>query len=212
MDGGGNDQALDAAAGGKGNMSSNGNGPVRNLLVTGYRAHELNIFDRKHKGIGYIRKAIAAKLEPLAEEGLEWVITPGQYGTDLWACEAVIELKERYPDLKLSILAAYANPEEKWKDDRKDYYNSILKAVDYYGFVSNQPYNGVWQLAARDELLLRKTDGILLFYDEEAAPGSPRYLKDKAMRKRQEEGYRVMTISPEDVQAIADEERMGEAE
>lgn len=180
---------------------------MKNILVTGYRAHELNIFDQKNKGIAYIKKAIEGRLLPLIEEGLEWVLTPGQYGVDLWACETVIELKKRYPHLKLSIIAAYQHPEEKWKEEKQQYFRDILNKVDYYGTVSNQPYSGVWQLTARDELLLRKTDGILLFYDEDAAEGSPRFYKQKAMKKYEKDGYRILTIRSDDIQNIADEER-----
>ncbi|MBD2867506.1 DUF1273 domain-containing protein [Paenibacillus arenilitoris] len=178
---------------------------MKNMLVTGYRAHELNIFSQKHEGIVYIKEAIARKLVPLVEEGLEWVITPGQYGVDLWACEVVISLKETYPHLKLSILTAFANPEENWKDDKKAYYEQVLKGVDYYAAVSKQPYSGPWQFAARDELLLRKTDGILLVYDEDAGEGSPKYMKEKALKKQQAEGYEYIGISSEDIQSIADE-------
>ncbi|UVI31098.1 DUF1273 domain-containing protein [Paenibacillus spongiae] len=181
---------------------------MKNLLVTGYRAHELNIFDQKHKGIGYIQKAIAGKLIPLVEEGLEWVITPGQYGVDLWACEVVIALKEQYPHLKLSIMTAFIQQEEKWNDAKKEYYGQILKGVDYYGSVSKQPYSGVWQFTARDELLFRKTDGILLFYDEDAGEGSPKFHKERALRKQQQDGYRYIGLTSEDVQSVADEESL----
>ncbi|MBB6635213.1 DUF1273 domain-containing protein [Cohnella thailandensis] len=178
---------------------------MKNLLVTGYRAHELGIFGQKHKGIAYIKKAIEAKLVPLADEGLEWVLTPGQYGVDLWACEVVIELRKRFPELKLSILTAYANPEEKWKDDRKDYYQGIIGQVDYYGAVSKQPYSGVWQFKARDELLLRKSDGILLVYDEDSGEASPRFFKEAALRRNAKDGYRYLSIGAEDIQSIAEE-------
>ncbi|WP_068777334.1 DUF1273 domain-containing protein [Paenibacillus sp. FJAT-26967] len=181
---------------------------MKNLLVTGYRAHELNIFNEKHEGIPYIKKAIAGKLVPLIEEGLEWVITAGQYGVDLWACEVVIELKKLYPHLQLSVITAYENPEEKWKEDKQDFYRRILQGVDYYAAVSKQPYSGVWQLKARDDLLLRKTDGILLFYDEEAGEGSPKFMKERALKKQEDEGYVCMLITPEDVQNIADEENI----
>ncbi len=183
---------------------------VKNLLVTGYRAHELGIYNQKHEGIKYIRKAITGKLLPLIEEGLEWVITPGQYGVDLWACEAVIDLKKQYPGLKCSILSAYKNPEENWKEDKKEYFSQILRGVDYYGSVSNQPYSGVWQLTARDDLLLRKTDGILMFYDEDAGEASPKFMKKRALKKHEEEGYIYLSLTSEDIQSIADEEAMNE--
>ncbi|XID90156.1 DUF1273 domain-containing protein [Paenibacillaceae bacterium WGS1546] len=179
---------------------------MKNLLVTGYRAHELGIFDQKHKGIPYIRRAIEARLIPLLEEGLEWIVTPGQYGVDLWACETAIELKERYPHLKISILTAFAGQEEKWKEDKQDYYRGILRGVDYVGTVSKRPYSGAWQFRARDELLLRKTDGILLVYDDEAGEGSPKFMKERALRKSAEEDYVFIGIGAEEIQNAANED------
>ncbi|MDQ6421818.1 DUF1273 domain-containing protein [Paenibacillus sp. LHD-117] len=179
---------------------------MKTVLITGYRAHELSIFSQKHKGIAFIQKAIANKLVPLLEEGLEWVITPGQYGVDLWACEAAIALKRQYPGLKVSILTAFQNPEENWKEDKQTYYRELLKDVDYYAAVSKAPYEGPWQFKARDELLLRKSDGIILVYDEDAGEGSPRFMKERAVRKMQEDGYRYISVTSEDIQSIADED------
>ncbi|WP_028558747.1 DUF1273 domain-containing protein [Paenibacillus pinihumi] len=179
---------------------------MKNLLITGYRAHELGIYNQKHKGIAYIQKAILSRLLPLVEDGLEWVITPGQYGVDLWACEAVFALREQYPHLQLAIITAFANQEENWKEERKEYYEDLILQADYYGSVSNQPYTGIWQFRARDELLFRKTDGILLVYDEDAGEGSPKFIKEQALRKNAEDGYVYIGISAEDIQNIANEE------
>ncbi|MGN7360218.1 DUF1273 domain-containing protein [Paenibacillus sp. SAF-054] len=180
---------------------------MKNVLVTGYRAHELNIYGQKHPGIAYIQKAITAKLVQLAEEGLEWVISPGQYGVDLWACEAAINLRKQYPDLKIAVITAFANPEENWKEDKKEYYNRILQDIDFYETVSRQPYDGPWQFKARDDLLFRKTDGIILVYDEETGEGSSaRFYKERALKKQQEEGYGFISISTEDIQNLADED------
>ena len=125
----------------------------------------------------------------------------------MWACEVVIGLKSRYRGLKLSILTAYANPEANWKEEKQQYYRGILQHVDYYAAVSNQPYSGVWQLTARDELLLKRTDGILLFYDEDAGEASPMYMKRRALKRREADGYPVYTLTAEDVQMMADEGR-----
>ncbi|WP_314589890.1 DUF1273 domain-containing protein [Paenibacillus terrigena] len=181
---------------------------MKNLLVTGYRAHELQIFSQKHVGIGYIQKAIENRLRPLIEEGLEWMITPGQYGVDLWAIEVGIALKADYPHFRVSIITAYMNPDEKWKEDKQDYYQKLLKGVDYYASVSKEPYSGGWQLRARDDLLFRKTDGILLFYDEDAAEGSPRFYKERALKKQLETDYPIIGISSEEIQSIAEEENL----
>ncbi|GIP29753.1 UPF0398 protein [Paenibacillus sp. J23TS9] len=183
---------------------------MKNVLVTGYRAHELNIFGQKHPGIVYIRKAITAKLVQLAEEGLEWVISPGQYGVDLWACEAAIAMKKQYPHLKIAIITAFEHPEENWKEDKKEYYSQILEGIDFYETVSRQPYDGPWQFKARDDLLFRKTDGMILVYDEETGEGSSaRFYKERALKKQQEEEYGFISISTEDIQNLADEEASG---
>ncbi|MGZ9584231.1 DUF1273 domain-containing protein [Paenibacillus marinisediminis] len=179
---------------------------MKNLLITGYRAHELGIYGSKHKGIEYIKKAITARLIPLLDEGLEWIITPGQYGVDLWACEAAISLKAQYPQLRCSILSAFRNPEEQWNEDKKAYFQQIVGSLDYYAAVSNQPYQGKWQFIARDELLFRKTDGILLVYDEDAGEASPKYVKEHALKKHEEEGYAYYCIGADEIQAASIEE------
>lgn len=179
---------------------------MKNLLVTGYRAHELNIFSQKHKGVAFIKQAVKNRLVPLLEDGLDWVITPGQYGTDLWACEAALELKSSFPELKVSIIAAYSDYTKDWKEEKKEYADQLIRQVDYYTALSKEPYSGPWQFAARDQLLLRKTDGLLLFYDEELGEASPKYLKEKALKKQNEEDYLIISISAEEIQSIADEQ------
>ncbi|AIQ45169.1 hypothetical protein R70723_04110 [Paenibacillus sp. FSL R7-0273] len=182
------------------------------LLVTGYRAHELGIFDNKHQGIPYIRKALENRLIPLIEDGVDWVITPGQYGVDLWACEVVLELKRQYPQLKLGIITAHANPEEKWKEDKQNEYRRIVAGADYYGAVSNAPYDGSWQFRARDDLLFRKSDAILLFYDEEAAEGSSKFVKERALKLHAESDFGFHLMLAEEIQNIADEESRSDYE
>ncbi|WP_168119393.1 SLOG family protein [Paenibacillus sp. HB172176] len=177
---------------------------MKTVLITGYRAHELNIFNQKHPGIPFIKQAIANKLLPLLEEGLEWVITPGGFGVDLWACEAAIAFKPQFPKLKLSILTAFSNPEQDWKDDKKHYYQQLLKDVDYYAAVHKGSYSNPRQFAARDNLLLRKSDAMIVVYDEEAS-GSPRFMLQKAMQRQQRDGYPIFFVSFDDIQSLADE-------
>ncbi|MBO2944037.1 DUF1273 family protein [Paenibacillus sp. F411] len=180
---------------------------MKNLLITGYRAHELGVYSNKHKGIPYIIKAIESRLIPFLEDGLEWVLTPGQYGVDLWAIEAAIRLKSRYPQLKCSIVTAYSHPEEQWNEEKKTYFQGLIRQVDFYTSVSKKGYEGSWQFKARDELLLRKSDGILLVYDEENGEASPRFIKEQAMRQHLESGYGYVNIGHEEIQAAVEDDQ-----
>lgn len=136
------------------------------------------------------------------------MITPGQYGFDLWASEVIIELRDqRYPDLKLSMITAFMNQEEKWKDNRKQYYEHIKSQVDFFTEVSKQPYVGPWQFQARDQLLFYKTNGIILFYDDDAAPSNMKYVKQRAIEKQQKEPYEIISIVAEDIQDSMEQEQ-----
>lgn len=59
-------------------------------------------------------------------------------------------------------------------------------------------------------MLLRKTDGILLVYDEDGGEASPRFIKERALKKQAADGYRFISIGSEEIQAVADEESMSQ--
>jgi len=144
--------------------------------VTGYKAYELGIFDSKHEGIPYIKKAIKNHLLTLLDEDLEWVIITGQPGVELWAAEVVLELQEEYPNLKLGVLLPYLNQEEKWKEPVVEQYEEVLMQADFVEAISKKPYEGPWQLRLKNQFLISKSDAMLILYDEEKdgyTPGQP---------------------------------------
>lgn len=181
---------------------------MKNVMVTGYAAHELGIFNQKHKALKYIRKACIKKMVSLIEEGTEWFITPGQYGFDLWAIEIAIKLRDtQYPHIAVSVIHAYANQTANWNEQKQQYWNKIRQKLDHYDVVSKQDYNGIWQLQARDNLLLQKSNGMLLFYDQEAAESKVRYIAKKAMDKSDQSEYQVIYITSDDIQQEVEQEQ-----
>ncbi|MFD2117323.1 DUF1273 domain-containing protein [Paenibacillus yanchengensis] len=178
---------------------------MKSVWVTGYRAHELQIYNDKHQAIPYIKQAIKQHLFSLLDDGLEWIITCGQYGTDLWACEVAYELKVDYPHLQVAIIAAFNDYAADWKEDRKQFLAQMISQADYYTSTSNRAYEGPWQFKARDQLLLRRTDGLLLFYDEEASVASPRYTLQQAKQKQDTTDYPILLISFDTVQSLIED-------
>jgi uncharacterized phage-like protein YoqJ len=172
-------------------------------LVTGYKAHELGIFDNKHDGIKLIKKVITNKLITLIEEGLEWVIISGQPGVELWTAECVLELKEEYEDLKLGVLTPFLNQEEKWKDEAKEHYHMLLAEADFVDSISKKPYESPGQLRAKNQYLVSKTDGMVILYDEDK-PGSPSYYLTEAQKKQEREHYEILYITPYDIESAAE--------
>lgn len=85
---------------------------IKSLYVSGYRPHELGIFNEKHPGIAMIKKAIENELRALIDDGLEWVVISGQQGVETWTAEVVIQLKKEFPQLKYSIITPFLDIEK----------------------------------------------------------------------------------------------------
>ncbi|MCZ8516195.1 SLOG family protein [Paenibacillus filicis] len=182
---------------------------MNRVLVTGYKASELGIFSLKHPGIAIIKKAIKKQLLALMDEGLEWVIVSGQWGVELWAAEAVLELREEGEPLRLAVITPFLEQDEKWSEEKKKLYSGVTRQADYVNSVTKSKYVGPWQFQETNKFLLRHSDGLVLLYDEDTA-GSPRFIKEQAERWAQTADYRLVYITPYDLQSIADEERMDE--
>lgn len=184
---------------------------MERVLVTGYKAAELGIHSMKHPGIPIIKKALKKELTALMEEGLGWVVVSGQWGVELWAAEAVLELKETTGALKLAVITPFLEQEEHWGEEKQEWYRGLLRRADYVNSVTKSKYEGPWQFRAKDRFLLRNTDGLLLVYDEEKE-GSPRYIKEMAARYALSAPYSVRNITAQDLQDAADEESERERE
>lgn len=179
---------------------------VNRVLITGYKATELGIFSQKHPGIEIIKKAIKKQLVALMDEGLEWIIVSGQWGVEIWAAEAVLELKKEYKNLRLAVITPFLEQEEKWNDSKKELYNSILIRADYVNSVTKSKYDGPWQFKEKDKFLLRNSDGMILIYDEENE-GSPKYIKAQAEQLALTTSYIIIQINGYDLQSIAEDEQ-----
>ncbi len=180
---------------------------MKRVLVTGYKASELGIFSLKHPGIGIIKKAIRKQLVALLDDGLEWVIVSGQWGVELWAAEAAVELKSEYPGLRLAVITPFLEQDEKWSEEKRGLYSGVLQRADYVNSVTKTKYEGGWQFKESNKFLLRNTDGMVILYDEEKE-GSPKFMKELAARQALVRPYPIVSITEYDLQSIVEEERL----
>ncbi|EIT86646.1 hypothetical protein A374_03709 [Fictibacillus macauensis ZFHKF-1] len=181
---------------------------MKNVLVTGYKAHELGIYNEKHEGIYYIKKALERRLQQLIEEeGLEWVIISGQSGVEMWAGEVTVHLRENYPHVRLAILTPFQDQQSKWKEERQAQYEELLRQADFVESLSHKPYESPGQLRSKNRFLVQKTDGIVALYDEDK-PGSPRfYLENAKLRQENDASYEILYITPYDLEILYEEEQ-----
>lgn len=150
---------------------------MKKLVISGYRATELGIFDSKHPGIAIIKTAIKDRLLRYYEEGLEWVLISGQQGVEIWGAEVVVELKKEGIPLKLSITPPFSEFTSRLKPDKQAEFQQLVLEADFYQALTTGGYQGPWQFQERDKFLLRNTDGALVVYDDEQ-PASPKFFME----------------------------------
>ncbi|KAB7708948.1 DUF1273 family protein [Bacillus aerolatus] len=175
--------------------------------VTGYKPYELGVFKRDDPAVLYIKKALEKELRTLLEEGMEWMLISGQLGVECWAAEVLFELKEEYPDAKLAVLTPFLNQQENWKEENQAYYEEILAGADFVDSVSKQPYKGPEQFRNKNQLLLQKSAGLLVLYDEENT-GSPQYLFNMARSFQENHSFDIRQLTFYDLQLVVEEEQL----
>ena len=177
---------------------------MKSLYVTGYRAHELGIFNDKHPGIPIIKKALYDHLYPLCDEGLEWVVISGQLGVESWAAETVLELKQHFPNLKYSVITPFLEQEKNWNEHKQEQYARIIGNADFVTSVTKRPYEAPWQFIEKDKFIISNTDGMLLLYDEDNE-ASPKYVLNLVMKYQENHDYKLLQINAYDLQVTAEE-------
>ncbi|WP_042457729.1 DUF1273 domain-containing protein [Neobacillus dielmonensis] len=176
------------------------------LVISGYKPYELGIFKKDHPSVYYIKTAIKKALLPMVEEGLEWVLISGQLGVELWAAEVVFELQLDYPELKLAVITPFLDQEASWKEDNKEWYESVLMQADFVDSVTKKGYEKPWQFRLKNQFFIDKSQGMVLLYDQEKE-GSPKFLYELALQYQKSHDYQIQLINFYDLQLIVEEEQ-----
>lgn len=179
---------------------------IKRLAVTGYKAHELGIFNDNHPGLPVIKEALKNRLTTCIEEGLEWVLVSGQLGIETWTVEVVWELQQTYPDLKYAIMTPFLDQEKNWNDQKKIHYQDMMARADFTTAITNRPYEAPWQFVEKNKFFVLHSDGYLIVYDEDQE-GSPKYVKRlvETYIDKHDPTYTLMTIDAYDLQVVGEE-------
>jgi uncharacterized phage-like protein YoqJ len=181
------------------------------LTISGYKPFELGIFKNDHPSVVFLKAAIKKSLIPMIEEGLEWVLISGQLGVELWAAEVVFDLQLEFPELKLAVITPFLEQQASWKDNNKEWYESVLAQADFIDSVTKKGYEKPWQFRLKNQFFIEKSDGLLLLYDQEK-DGSPKYLYEMAVQYQKEHSYTIELITFYDLQMIVEEEQLKQSD
>lgn len=136
---------------------------MTSILVAGYQAAELGIFQDKDPKLAIIKKAIRKDLERLLDSGTEWLIFRGNLGFEYWVLEEAKKLIAEGYELSLATVFCFANHGVNW-NEANQIKLAQFKQVD---FVKScfEAYDSPSQLRQYQEFLLNNTQEAYLFYE-----------------------------------------------
>ncbi|MGI8315319.1 SLOG family protein [Halobacillus mangrovi] len=181
---------------------------MRTIVVTGYKPMEMGIFKQNDPKIAFIKETIRRRLISMIEEGLEWILISGQMGIELWTGEVVLDLKEAY-DINLGVIPPFTNQQERWPEDIQMVYEEVTMIADFHKPVYEKSYDGPYQFQAKDQFLVEHSDGCLVLFDEETT-GSPEYFLRHARKSEEMGKYKILYITPLDLEETVEELRMSD--
>lgn len=85
-----------------------------------------------------IAKRLRLEIETMIERGVVYFGTGGALGFDTMAAEAVLELRKKYPKIRLILVLPCKTQTHGWSEKDKAVYKNIQRACDKYVYLSEE--------------------------------------------------------------------------
>lgn len=136
---------------------------------------------------------LAAKISDCYQQGITTFLSGMALGTDLWCAMIVLEMKQRYKDIKLICVIPCDNQTMRWPPAYIEQYENILKQADKIVYTG---HNYTWDcMLIRNRYLVDHSDCLLAVYDEQHS--NPRSGTGYTVRYAKQQGKPVIIINPE---------------
>lgn len=169
---------------------------MKTILITGYKSHELGIFQAKDPRLQVIKAAIRRDLLAYLDEGVSWLIFTGQLGFESWVLEVAQSLRADY-DLQLGCIFLFENQGENWNASNQAQL-AAFKQLDFVKY-AYPAYQHPGQFKNYNQFLADNTDGAYVFYD----PEQETQLKYLYEVLKAQADYALRTLTFDDLNEIA---------
>lgn len=84
--------------------------------------------------------------EELIQKGVSRFVVGGALGFDTLAAEVILELREKYPSIRLHLILPCRGQEKYWSGLEKRRYRKVLARADQVDYIAEHYFNGCMQL------------------------------------------------------------------
>ena len=136
-----------------------------------------------------LKKVLADQIDTLVSNGYTDFLSGMAEGTDIWAAQAVLATREKYPALKLHCILPCFDQSAKWSASSRERYRSVLEQADSIIFVNRENKRSC--MLERDRFLVSYASIVLAVYNGERRGGTA-----ATVRYARKLGQKLIVIDP----------------
>lgn len=129
---------------------------IATCCFTGHRPEKMNVSTE------IVIERLKDAIEDAFSDGFTDYITGMSRGVDIWAAEAVLELKKEFSHIKLICAVPYAGFENSWEMEWQERYCRILISADEVHYISGRYTPRVYQ--KRNEWMIDHASMVIAGY------------------------------------------------
>ena len=129
---------------------------IATCCFTGHRPEKLNAPEE------FVKRKLKDAIEDAFSDGFTDYITGMARGVDIWAAEAVLELKKEFSHIKLICAVPFDGFEIGWEIEWQERYYQILQDADEVHYISDRYFSGIYQI--RNEWMIDHASMVIAGY------------------------------------------------
>lgn len=162
---------------------------ARRCAFTGYRPAKMPFgYDELDPRCIDFKKRLADTIQMLIEQGYSHFLSGGAMAMDIFAAEAVLALKARYPQITLEMVSPFDGQAEKWSRTYRARHDELFELADVVTAISHEYTRSC--MFRRNQYLVSNADILVAAYDGQ--DGGTKMTVELARR----EGVQVLIVPP----------------
>lgn len=117
-----------------------------------------------------LKEVLAAQIDALVNNGYMEFLSGMAEGTDIWAAQAVLALREKHPAMKLHCILPCFDQSVKWAASSRERYRSVLEQANSIIFVNRENKKNC--MLERNRFLVSHAAVVLAVYNGEKRGGT----------------------------------------
>lgn len=167
----------------------------KTLCFSGHRPKKLFGYDHRTDGNMKFLLKLKTIIERLIDKrGMNTFITGMALGVDMWSAQIVLQLKEKYPHIKLVCAIPCINHSTKWNKEDQEIHSYIMSQADLVYYVSEEPYTA-WCMTDRDKWMVDNSITVVAVWDGEEDGGTWQTIKYARKRQR-----KIIHLNPKNLE------------